>query len=218
MPLSRTLGELAADLQVRLGFGSAGAGAGVNLAIMYNFLYNGQLQLYWSGDWRGCRTYVDKTLADAATRVDYPDEIHPERIAGISVLYNGIWTPYLEEGIRPEDYTNQDRAGPPSRVDYYDQIEFWPLSDQAYSVRIFGQKPLSRFTQSTDETTLDPDLVFLHALANAKAHYKHSDAQFYADQLGSMLTNVRSRNWSKRTFDFQPISSPTPKPQVVGRI
>lgn len=218
MPLSRTLGELAADLQVRLGFGSAGAGAGVNLALMYNFLYNGQLQLYWSADWKGCRTYVTKTLPNAATRIDYPDEIHPERISGISVNYNGVWTPYIDEGIDPEAYTNQENAGPPSRVDYYNQIEFFPLSDRVYSVRIFGQKPLTRFTQSTDQTTLDPDLVFLHALANAKAHYKHSDAQFYADQLSSLLTGVRSRNWSKRVFDHQPRSTPLPKPQVVGRI
>lgn len=220
MPLPRTLGEMAATLQVRLGFGAAGAAAGVNRANMFSMLFTAQTQLYWESDWKECRSYVVKSLGATQTLLDYPDEIHPERIKGISVNASGIWTPLIKEGIPAELYTTQTASGPPCRYELYaDQIEFFPQTDQIYSVRIFGQKPLNRFTEENDETTLDPDLVFLYALANGKAHYKHSDAQFYADQLSQLLSRIKASSFAKKIFDA-PRRGPTiinPRPLVVGR-
>lgn len=218
MPLNQTLGTLAARLQTRLGFGAAGASAGVNLSMMYDLLFAAQTQLYWSHTWKPLRTYVTKTLGASQTLLDYPTEIHPERIEGVSIKISAVWGPFLHVGIEPELYTTQDSEGPPVRVDFYSQIEFYPQTDQSYEVRIWGQKPLNAFAAVNDETTLDPDLVFLYALALGKAHYGHSDAQLYADQLSQLTASLRKANFARKVFD--PVHRETivnPRPLVVGR-
>jgi hypothetical protein len=50
------------------------------------------------------------------------------------------------------------------------------MPDQTYWLWIKAHFGLMSFINPTDTTTLDSELVFLHALANAKAHYGQPDA------------------------------------------
>lgn len=223
MPLNRTLGELRADLAVRLGFGSAGANLGSLVPILNSMLYASQTWLYWEFDWRSLRVHVTKTLGASQIYLDFPTEIHPDRIQWISRKFSDVWSPPLERGIPAELYTTQDEEGPPARWDLNGasgalQIEFWPQSDAIYPIRIFGVAPLGDFTQDGHRTTLDSELVFTHALMTAKAHYKHPDAQIYADLFAGLLAGQKARNWTKRVFSPHERPPPIPKPLVVGRI
>ncbi len=219
MPQYRTLGELRAQLQARCGFGAAGASAGVNVTVMDSFLQTAQEQLYWAGAHRTLQRYVTKQIGAGQTLLDYPEELHPDRITQISVLFSGVWSPPLRRGISPEHYTHQDNPGPPSRYEFYEQIEFWPMSDAVYDVRLWGMAPLVRFTQENDRTTLDSGLVFSVALGQAKAHYRQPDAQFYVDQAQSILASLKSSQWTGRVYNpNEPASITAPKPQVVGRV
>lgn len=223
MPLNRTLGELRGELAPRLGFGAAGANAGQLIPILNAILYTSQVQLYWSFDWRVLRAWVIKTVGASQVNVDFPDEIHPERLDWISIKYSNVWSPPLERGISAEMYTSQDRVSVPTHWDLNaasgsPQIEFWPETDTSYEYRVFGMAPLARFSQDGDRTTIDSDIVALHALAAAKLHYRHQDAEYYLGQLQQLLDNLTSRNWVKRVFrPGDSVGDYLPKPLVVGR-
>jgi hypothetical protein len=217
----KTLGEMRSTLQTRLGFGSAGAAAGVNAPIIDNFLFNAQVQLYWQVDWKKLTTYADKTVGVGQTLVDYPTvtggapaDANPERILKIAVKVNTLWID-LNEGIETQHYSYVDRQYYPQRYERYAQIELWPQADQTYTVRIWYIKALARFTQDGDRATVDDDLLFLHALANAKAHYHQPDAQFYSSQLSSMLSELKSKTWGKKHYRRAADESVAVRPKVI---
>lgn len=223
MPLNRTLGELRGELAPRLGFGAAGANAGQLIPILNAIIHSSQVQLYWGFDWRVLRAWVIKTLGANQVNVDFPDKIHPDRVDWISILYSNVWTPPLTRGISAEMYTSQDRISVPTHWDMNSasgspQIEFWPESDTTYQYRVFGTAPLGRLTQDNDRTTLDSDIVSLHALAAAKLHYQHKDAEYYIGQLTQLMDTMTSKNRVKKLFrPGDDAGSWLPKPLVVGR-
>lgn len=223
MPLNRTLGELRGELSARLGFGASGSNNGQLIPILDSLLYTSQVQLYWGFDWRALRTWVIDTIGASQTNIDFPAEIHPDRVQWISIKYSNVWTPPLERGISAEMYTGQDRPGVPTHWDMNAasgtaQIEFWPETDAIYEFRTFGMAPLGRFSQDGDRTTLDSDLVALHALAGAKAHYRHADAQMYLDRLVELMADIANKNWAKRVYKpGDDEGSWLPKPLVTPR-
>lgn len=223
MPLNRTLGELRGELSSRLGFGAAGSNNGALVPILNNFLFSSQVQLYWGFNWRVLRAWVVETIGASQVNVDFPDEIHPDRVDSISIKYSNVWTPPLERGISAEMYTSQDREGVPTHWDMNNasgtaQIEFWPQTDTTYDYRVFGTAPLGAFTNDADRTTIDSDLVVVHALTGAKLHYRHPDAAYYQQQLIELMSDQKNKNWTKRVYKpGDDAGSWLPKPLVVGR-
>jgi hypothetical protein len=223
VPLNRTLGELRGELSARLGFGAAGANNGALVSILNNILFSSQVQLYWGFDWRALRSHVIETIGAGQTNVDFPASIHPDRVDWISILYSNVWTPPLQRGISAEMYTSQDRVSVPTHWDTNIatgtlQIEFWPETDTSYDYRVYGMAPLARFSLDGDRTMLDSDIVFLHALAAAKAHYRHPDASLYLQQVEQLVAAQKNKQWTKRVFrEGDDAGSWLPKPLVVGR-
>lgn len=202
----QTLGELRSQIQQRLGFGASGAVAGATAATVDSFLSNAQVQLYLAVDWKKLQHYADKTVGVGQTLIDYPTlaagapaDANPDRILKIAVSVNGLWVD-LVEGIETQHYSYVDRQYYPQRFERYAQIELWPQADKTYTVRIWYIRELARFTQDNDRATIDDDLIFLHAMANAKAHYRQPDAETYAGQLTSALNNLKSKQFGNRTF------------------
>ena len=217
----QTLGELRALVTQRLGFGSAGAAAGVISATVDNFLFNAQIQLYLQADWKKLQHYADKTVGVGQYLIDYPTVIggapadaNAERILKIAVKVNSLWVD-LTEGINTEHYSYQDRNYYPQRYERYSQIELWPKADIAYTVRIWYIRELGRFTQDADRCTIDDDLIFLHALANAKAHYRQPDAEIYTGQMQSMLTQLKTKQFGTRSYRRGDNSELQIRPKVI---
>lgn len=223
MPLNRTLGELRADLSARLGYGASGANIGPLVPVLNSYLASAQATLYWDYDWRSLRTHVIDSLGAGAFYLDVPATIHEERLEWISVRYSNVWTPPLKVGISAEMYTSQTIAQCPTHWDFNrasgsPQIEFWPEPDAAYSVRLFGIAPLSAFTADAHRSTIDSELVFLYALAHAKAHYKQEDTALVMEQLNKQLAQVKNKGWVKRVYERGDESGWIyPRPLVVGR-
>ena len=197
----RTLGDLRSRLRTRLGYSSAGATAGVNQEILNSFLQGAQELLYWTHDWARLRRYTDTTVGLNQYLIDYPTTAHPDRIKAISVERNTVWSPALKHGITPQMYTTQSTASWPQRWEPYEQIELWPKADQVYPVRIFFVRTLLRFEEDDDRSTLDDALVFLHAMADAKGHYKHKDAAIYGEQRDALLARLKAKSWGKDVFN-----------------
>lgn len=214
----RTLGDMRATLLARLGMAGMGASGGANKAIFDSFLSNGQSQLYWMQDWKKLTWYEDKTLGVDQNVLDYPEACQLNtRILKIETVYNGQWRE-LGEGIRTEDWNTMDTLSFPSRYERYAQILMYPKADQVYTVRIWYVKDLGPFSEDSDRCTLDDEMVFLHALANAKAHYRHPDSQTYQGQLNTMLASIRSQSFgSNGVYRRDTIPPAAQRPAVVGR-
>lgn len=84
----------------------------------------------------------------------------------------------LHEGINPSLYTRTDEwQGWPSRYEVRQCLEIFPAPDATISkIRIKGFFGLKAFASDTDTSTIDTELLFTYALAQAKAHYGQRDA------------------------------------------
>lgn len=82
----------------------------------------------------------------------------------------------LIEGIKPDLYTMIDKPWRPARYEIRQTIEIYPAPDQTYWLWMKAHFGLRSMAVDADKTTIDAELVFLHALANAKAHYGQPDA------------------------------------------
>jgi hypothetical protein len=92
-----------------------------------------------------------------------------------------VWYPMIQ-GIPPQLFTMITKPWRPARYQIRNAIEIYPAPDQTYWLWVYGHFGLMSFINLTDTTTIDSELVFLWALANAKAHYGQPDANNIATQ------------------------------------
>lgn len=193
----KTLGELRGDLSRRLGFGAQGS-SGINSALLDTFLQNAQDQLFAAFEWRNLIKYDDKVIGASQTLIDWAADCEPTHLRDVAVYAGCRWIP-MQEGIT-WDMRSQDTTGTPCRYERYPQMEVWPETDQQYTIRRYYVSTPARFTQDNDRASIDDGLVFLHAVTNAKLHYKQSDGQAYANQLNSMLDKLKAKNRGQSVF------------------
>jgi len=215
LPLKPTLGELRQELLGRLGFSSQGAAAGQIATAVNSYLYRGQKQMYWEYEFLELKKLHDFTLNAGQTLYDWPDDMEPRNIRQMRVKYNSTWHP-LKEGIEIEHDTYVDNRYYPRRYDRAAQLEIWPEPNTTYTLRCEYYHRLNRFTQDNDRCTIDDDLVFLHALAHTKAHYKHADAAAYMEDLNAILRKLKKGvHGNKRYFVGRKEEEAIPRPVVV---
>jgi len=204
LPTKRNLGSLRQELRDRLGYASAGSQAGPGGAIMDSFLRQAQEQLYWEYTPREMVKQSVITTQDGQTLYDWPDICNPDRLLRVNARDTTAssstrWK--LTEGI---EYQHDDYATPkskPLRYERRDQMEIWPQPDgNQYRIDLEFVKRLDAFSVDADLITLDADLVLMLALSNAKAHYRHSDSNVYAQQLVQMLNRVKSGTQGAKRF------------------
>jgi hypothetical protein len=221
----RTLGELRAELLARLGMAAMGASGGANLTLCNSFLRNGQAQLYRMQDWRHLIDYQDKTLGQSQNLLDYPTDgvmsggscARNKRVLRVETQYSGQWME-LAEGISTEMWSTMDTTSQPVRYERFAQLLVYPKANQVYTVRVWFVADLGRFTEDGDTATLDDEMIFLHALSNAKAHYRQPDAPTYQGQLNTLLGTLRGQSFgSNGVYRRGMGGSPERKPAVVGR-
>lgn len=149
-----------------------------------------------------------------------PDVI---RIADVSCQVQTLWYPLREgiepwrysiaERMRPRRWDVSDGNANPARQPpglaagdapapaAAGPLEIWPPPDQGYNLRVrgypeaqvFGARKTDGTYDDAQKTQCDARLVFLMALANAKAHYGKPDAQVAANELTSLLGRLRAR-------------------------
>ena len=127
------------------------------------------------------------------------------------------WQP-LVCGIDPVMYGSPD-AGIPSHYEIRQCIEVWPApADATWKLRIKGHFGLLPLEADDDETTIDPEAIFLQALANAKAHYGQPDAENYAAQAASYVHSLVAGSHHTRRYvpGQQPVAMTYAHPMPVG--
>lgn len=216
--LKKTLSEIRSDIQIRLGFGGAGASAVVNTPIIDSFIRSAQEQLYSQFEWRELIKYDEVTTGINQYLYDYPADCNIERIISVEMKEGDTWYPVVEGitmNLRSD--TNTSR---PRRYERFAQMEVWPAADKAYTMRRYYTMALPSLVSDSARVVIDSELVFLHALTNAKMHYRQPDAQVYSGQLDTLLNRLRAKNRPdtpiRRTEPngYWDMQSP---PRVVGR-
>lgn len=221
----RTLGALESELLARLGMGAQGAN-GAAQTLLRSFLRNGQTQLYWAQDWKHLIDYADKTLGVDQNRLDYPTAgtmntafscARDRRILRVETVYNGQWR-RIPEGIRTEDWSKMTTKSYPVRCERYAQLLLYPIANQQYTIRFWFVADMAPFTEANDRATLDDEMILLHAVTNAKAHYRHPDAKLYEGQLSTLMGSLRGQSFSMDgVYRRDESHDPMRKPAVVGR-
>lgn len=215
----RTLVELRAELRAKVGAGAMGSASGVNTTLIDSHLRDAQTVLYWSHDWAHLRRYEIKPIGQSETLIDYPTWANPDRVKWISVLRGTVWSPPLRRGITPQMYTYQQNPSWPQRWEPYAQIEIFPLTDQAYSLRIMAIASLAAFNVDTDRASLDDSAISIVATSTLKAHYRQPDAAVAKGIADELLRRLKEKSWGQDIFkagDWAEME-PMMRPQVEGR-
>ena len=219
----RTLGDLRQELRARLGHQASGAASAASNPIIDSFLRTSQTFVYWMQDWKKLTAYADLTLGASQNLLDYPTDANPERLytppnsgGPISVLYSGTWLT-LVEGISAEHWNTMDSETYPTRYERLDQLLFWPKANAVYTIKVWYIKKQERLTQENDRFCVDDTLVLAHALAKAKAHYRHPDAGLYLTEWQRLQARVQGGSIGQNSVQRRTDRSivPLPKPQVV---
>ncbi len=215
LPLKRTLGEVRADIQGRLGFGMAGQAGVVNSSLIDSMIRSAQNQLYVHFDFLEMKKVHERITGTDQAFYDYPADCNLDRIIEMGVLYSGrYWK--LEEGISLEDRSSSSSGNVPMKYERRDQYELWPVpANNSYTIRTEYIKVLSPLVSNSDRISLPDEAVYLHALSAAKSHYRQPDAQVYANQLTAYLDKIKAKHrgktvWSKSArrnpYDYPPTS------------
>ena len=120
------------------------------------------------------------------------------------------WRPLIA-GIPPTLYSGGLREQEPQRYEFRQCIELWPAPDASKGyLRIKGKFGLTRFEEDSDTTTIDPELVFMLALANGKRQYGARDADAYSAMVQSRIGDIIAG--SHHTRRYIPGEDPRPVP------
>ncbi|RZZ85684.1 hypothetical protein [Pseudoxanthomonas winnipegensis] len=195
---NQTLKELRGRLMSRLGYGAQVAAPPPGMKDLLNdFLQASQRTIYErTRGYFQLERYFSWPLTAGVRLYDLmgneqacDKRLNPSKITWVGIEKDGIFRP-LCRGIEPRMYST-DETGIPERYEIRECIEIWPRPDETEGQLVIkGMFGLDDFAEDLDRTTIDSELVFLLALANAKSHYRQPDAQTYYQQLEVMLQNI----------------------------
>lgn len=184
---NQTLAQLRTRMLIGLGFSNQAANPPPGMAAFVNdklfgsqnFLYRRYPALHTLRMFRwklvpGQRFYSLLDNDEDILSTYHIDPLRPIEWAGVQDTRN-VWYPLIE-GIPPQLYTMITKPWRPARYTIRQAIEIYPAPDQTYWIWLQGHMGLLDFTQDSEKTTIDSELVYLHALAIAKAHYGQPDA------------------------------------------
>ncbi len=210
----RTLADLRQELATRLGFAANLATlpevvtypSGMK-ALLDSFLAGAQKYLFRRYDALRTERVFTWNMVQGKRHYDLPaldttfcpKGLDPYKVSWVGVEHAGVWYA-LQPGIPPELYTFQVQ-GFPARYEIRQCIEVWPApGDALFRLRIKGRFGLEPFAADFDKATVDDELVFLLALANAKAHYGHPDASLYLQQFEQTMMKLVAGTHQTRRY------------------
>ncbi len=218
-PDTDTLLNLRVRLMIDLGFASQATNptpgmklyCNNRLVSAQNYLYRRFMSLATRRFFRwkmtmGQRFYSLKDNDENALSNFHMDPNKTIEWAGIQDTRN-VWYP-LVAGIPPEVYTMAQVPWRPARYDIKGCIEVYPAPDQPYFLWMRGHFGLLPLVQDTDSTTINSEVVYLHALATAKAHYGQPDANDVEAQANAYRAELVAA--THKTKRYLPGTTPLP--------
>ncbi len=196
---NKTFGELLTELRARLGFVTQGSASKANEAVLKSYLQEAHEYVYGELDPPALKMRSIVNLEANSNLYDWHDDkrdtpIEPGQVLSIWVKSSDTTRRQLSQGITEADRSNESIRAEPQKYDTIDgQLELYPIPDQAYELIIEHIAGKARFDRASDRPSVPDRLVFLYALANAKAHYRHPDAQVPAKAFEVMLGKAKTK-------------------------
>lgn len=219
---NRTLGELMTELRARLGFVAQGSASKNNDLVIKSFLQEAHDFVFGELEPPDRRKKTIIRLQGGSFLYDWNNDqddepIEPGRVLSVWVKVGDQIREPLEQGISEFDRSFTNLTGQPTKYDHLDgQMEIYPVPDQAYELIVEYTAGKPRFERTSDRPGVPDRLVFLYALANAKAHYRHPDAQAAAATFQSMLAKEKFRQKENRRY-FAKSARPNPIAPAGGK-
>lgn len=209
-PLSRrqkTMGELLSELRSRLGFIAQGSSSMANDQILISFLQEAAEIVVADLGIPFFKRLTTIQVVKGSKLYDWHDDENDEDInpQDVRALYiaDGVDQRYrLIEGIT-EGMRADIQQSMPSHFDRTGgQIELWPVPERDYGLVVEWDSTHYKFTEKTDRCPVSSRLIFLRALATAKAHYRMPDAQQTAASYNELLSYERGRNVTDKRYSL----------------
>jgi len=203
----RTLGDLRRRLRARLGFMTQGPAAESNREALDDILQEAHAYVCEQVQVSVLRKKTAIRLSPGSFLYDWhndeeDEDIDPGRVLSVWVAESDTLRSPLVQGIteRHREFADSLRDAP-SRYDTLSgQIELWPIPDRAYDLLIEYEAGPTRFAQDADRPSVPDELVFQLALATAKAHYRHADAQVAGEKFEVMLRKFKATQHEGRRY------------------
>jgi hypothetical protein len=220
-----TLVNLRGRMMIRLGYAAQAANPPPGMAAFCNeYLIDAQKQLekkfnaqnmlrYFRWTMQvGQRYYgIDKSEGGCLQYLD------PTQISAVGIEdLNGAWYE-LTQGIPLVYYTRAKiNSGWPTNFDIRQCIEVFPAPQAEYTLWIKGKFATQPFAADSDMTTLDAELIFLLALANAKGAKGQVDAGNVMAQATSYLgALVAGTHGTTRYVPRSKVQNPATPPRFL---
>lgn len=221
----QTLAQLRRRMLVRLGFAvQADTPPPGMVDLLNDFLQSAQRKLYQRHKELRTERFFTWTMTPGVrlyslygNEEECAKKLDPLKLSWVGVEDasggdNGTWLS-LVSGIPPEYYTTVTNWGLPSNYEIRQCIEVFPAPDREYRLRIKGHFGLLPFADDADKSTIDSELLFLFALADAKAHSRKPDASTVRGEAMQMLGDMKAgRHGTKRYVPNTPDIPPVAKP------
>lgn len=219
---NRTLGELLVELKARLGFQTQGASTMLADPLFISFLQEAHDYVFEA---LGAPLSTKRTTIKLSTgsklydfHNDEEDEpIDPHGVQSIHIYDTENSQYKLKQGITEQMRCDDVTRSSPERYDIVNgQIELWPTPDQEYPMVVIYQQSAGRFTQQSDRSSVPDRLVLLYAIASAKAHYNHRDAQTAGNIFQKYLRIEKQKQHDNAEYSVKPRPESTRQVRRMG--
>jgi len=202
---NRTFGELLTELKARLSFVAQGPSSNNNNPVLTSFLQEGHDFLYEKLKPTPARKKTTITINAGSYLYDFHNDVEdeyidPGKVLSVWVIIGSGERVRLTQGVSEADREFTDRSYPTRYDNLNGQIELWPIPDQTYALVIEYIAPQPRFSQPSDRPGVPDRLILLYAIANAKAHYRHPDAQAAGTTFANMLAMAQGNQHENRRY------------------
>lgn len=207
---NRTLGELLVELKARLGFQTQGASTMLADPLFISFLQEAHDYVFEALGAPLSRKRTIVKLSPGSKVYDFHNDeedepIDPHGIESIHIYDTDNSQYTLKQGITEQMRADDVSRSSPERYDLMNgQIELWPTPDREYPMVIIYEQGASRFTQESDRASVPDRLVLLYAIASAKAHYNHKDAQTAGNIFQKYLRIEKQKQHDNMTYSVKP--------------
>lgn len=202
----KTMGELMTELRARLGYVTQGSAAKNNDLVIKSFLQESHEYVFGELEPPAQRRKTVIKLEAGSYLYDWHDDaadedINPGRVMALRVKVGPNISDPLHQGVTEADRSFESLREQPRKYDTLDgQLEIWPVPERAYDLVIEYTAERGRFERASDRPSVPDRLVFLYALATAKAQYGRADAQAAATAFQNMLGKEKSRQRENRRY------------------
>jgi hypothetical protein len=223
-PNAKTLSAMRQEVLERLGFAAQAANPPPGMAALVNSVLRSS-QEYLHRQYSALRTERFFTwpalqgirFYDLGANIDAcAVKLDPHKITWVGAQQADDWWYPLIEGVPPSYYTVSEQwQGWPQRYEIRQCLEVFPAPDaNVQKIRIKGRFLVNAFASDTDLTSIDPEPVFLWALATAKRHFGQPDANDYfqmaRDTVAGLVAGAHgTARYVPRKRELPPMTPPT---------